>query len=212
MAPKGFNTFKSKEERYEEEVLLEPTKSQGKKIKKNKAKKLAAAHQGAQKGIAHQREFKLNTLFGALEIDPPEDPSEYPAKLEQLKKLKTELEEKYKLEVEAHVSQALQELEDQRKAEQEARDRGERPPHRGGRGRGGRGGGDHYRGGSRGGGRGGSGRGGRGGRGGGGYKGHRKYSDEDEDTYEEPRPQKKKREPQHYGGVGEGAWPELGME
>ena len=206
VAPKGFSTIKSKEERFEDELLLQPSKVPGqKKIKKNKAKKLAQVHQGSQKTAAsHQREFKLNTLLGALEVDPPEDASQYQEKLDELKKMREELEKKAKEEVQEKKEAALAELEAQRKEEQEARDRGERP--RGGRGRGK---GD-YRGG-RGGGRGGGGRGNfRGGRGG-GYKG-RRYSD-DEDEEEETRDyekQKKPREKQYYQNTEEGNWPELG--
>ena len=44
VAPKGYSTIKSKDERFEDELLLEPTKIPGKKVKKNKAKKMTQAH------------------------------------------------------------------------------------------------------------------------------------------------------------------------
>ena len=205
VAPKGFSTTKSKEERLGDDLLLEPTKLPGKKIKKNKAKKQTQVHQGAHKVISQQREFKINTLLGALSIEPPEDASQYQEKLDELKKLKEELEKNCKEELQEKIDDGLNELESQRKEEEEARERGERP--RGGRGRG-RG---EYRGG-RGGGRG-SGRGNyRGGRGG-GYKG-RKYSD-DEDNEDEERDynkQKKEYTKQHYQNTEEGNWPELGNQ
>lgn len=79
VAPKGFSTTKSKEERDEDDLLLEPTKLPGKKQKKKK--KVAAGGSVVKSGLQQQREFKLNTLFGALNMAPPEDVSEYPAKL-----------------------------------------------------------------------------------------------------------------------------------